>query len=92
MNETYDYRLLRVVLETARRFTAGELDAEGVTRNLCGIGEALEGDVPKEVRVGILHAAADSEGAWLGSGDRQEMLSTLDQLCETIARYYPTLG
>ncbi len=92
MNETYDYRLLRVVLETARRYADGELDAEGVTRNLSGIWGALEGDVPKEVRDGIFDAENMIESAHFPRGDRQEILGILDRLSETIIRYYPTLG
>ncbi len=91
MDETYEYRLLRTVLETARRYALDELDAEGAARNLWGIGEALEGDVPKEVRDAVFHAAADSEGAWFGSRDREDVLGTLEDVRTTIIKYYPLL-
>jgi hypothetical protein len=92
MDETYDYRLLRVVLETGRRYRSGELDAEGVTRNLSAIWGALEGDVPKEVRDAIIRAEGAIEIARFSTGGRRETLRILGELRDTIARHYPALA
>ena len=91
MDETYDYRLLKVVLETARRYADGELDEEGVTRNLSGIWGALGGDVPREIRDETFSAGAEVEGARFSTDDRREILRILERLRGVILRYYPTL-
>ncbi len=91
MDETYEYRLLRAALETARLYRTGTMDEEGVSLNLHGIGEALGGDVPPEVRRAISAAEATFELLRFASSDRSPALSVLDDLETTILRSYPGL-
>lgn len=48
--------------------------------------------MPKEVPDAIVDVENQIESAYFSTGDRQEILRILEQLHNTIARNYPTLG
>jgi hypothetical protein len=83
------HRLVSKVYEWADAFQAGAIDVLGLAQNLSALGDALEGDVPREVRRAIANAASALEIAHFGSGEeeaRTKAEGILVELDEAIMR------
>jgi len=52
---------LRTVLRSLRRFRSGTLDIEGLSLNVSAVRDAMESDVPAEVRAAVRRVDAEVE-------------------------------
>ena len=80
---------IRWVLESIRQYRAGELDIIGLAANIAAESGAIEGDVPKPVRVAIERAVDKLDSIYWTNGDAAEADRVLGEVEEAIARYYP---